>query len=52
MNVIIVDALGAEKGYRKFSRDVIGAGPRSIAGVLERNGLDCKIVLAEHFLMN
>jgi len=50
MNVIIVDALGAEKGYRKFSRDVIGAGPRSIAGVLERSGLSCKIVLAEHFL--
>jgi len=50
LNVIIVDALGAGKGYRKFSRDVIGAGPRSIAGILEQSGLDCKIVLAEHFL--
>lgn len=50
MNVLVIDALGAEKGYRRFSRDIIGAGPRSIAGVLEHAGLNCKIVLAEHFL--
>lgn len=50
MDVLIVDALGAGKNYRRSTKDVIGAGPRSIAGVLERNSLNCRILLAEHFL--
>ena len=50
MDVLIVDALGAGKNYRRSTKDVIGAGPRSIAGILERSGLNCRILLAEHFL--
>ncbi len=50
MDVLIVDALGAGKNYRRSTKDVIGAGPRSIAGVLERSDLNCRILLAEHFL--
>ncbi|MHA1323070.1 MAG: B12-binding domain-containing radical SAM protein [Candidatus Helarchaeota archaeon] len=50
MIVIIVDALGAERGYRRFTRDVIGAGPRRIAGILEHEGIDSKIMVADQFL--
>ncbi|WP_456482171.1 B12-binding domain-containing radical SAM protein [Methanopyrus sp.] len=34
-SVLIVDALGAGKGWRVRSRDVIGAGPRTVASLLE-----------------
>ncbi|MBA7621004.1 hypothetical protein ES703_28361 [subsurface metagenome] len=35
MRPLIVDALASGKGSRVATRDVIGAGPRAIAGVLE-----------------
>ena len=35
MRPLIVDALASGKGNRVATRDVIGAGPRAIAGVLE-----------------
>ena len=38
MKLLLVDALSAGQGSRKSSRDVIGAGPRTIAGVVEEFG--------------
>ncbi len=35
---LVVDALASGKGRRKTTLDVIGAGPRTICGVLEVNG--------------
>ncbi|HUU79650.1 MAG TPA: radical SAM protein [candidate division Zixibacteria bacterium] len=48
--IAIVDATGADKGRRRFTRDAIGCGPRSIAGVVEQLGIDSKIFLAEEIL--
>lgn len=48
--IAIVDATGAEKGKRRFTRDAIGCGPRSIAGVLNQFGISNKIFLAEDIL--
>ena len=39
MKTLVVDALASGKGRRKTTLDVIGAGPRTICGVLESNGL-------------
>lgn len=36
MKFLVVDALSAGKGYRQFTRDVIGCGPRLLAGIIER----------------
>ncbi|WP_148689041.1 radical SAM protein [Methanopyrus sp. SNP6] len=36
-SVLVVDALGAGKGCRTRSRDVIGAGPRTVASLLEND---------------
>ncbi len=50
MNVVIVDCLTVGTGRRRFSRDFIGGGPRLIAGVLNRIGIEnlkIKIVRAE-----
>jgi radical SAM superfamily enzyme YgiQ (UPF0313 family) len=47
---LIVDALAHGKGVRYSTKDVIGAGPRTIAGVLESQGLKPKIQSAEKFL--
>ncbi|MHA1593808.1 MAG: B12-binding domain-containing radical SAM protein [Candidatus Baldrarchaeia archaeon] len=47
MKFLIVDALGAEKGERRFTRDVIGAAPRTIAGILSKWKLYSKIMTAE-----
>jgi radical SAM superfamily enzyme YgiQ (UPF0313 family) len=44
---IIVDSLAVERGFKRFTRDVIGAGPRTIAGVLEQLGFECKISTTE-----
>ena len=48
--VLIVDALSAGKGTRTSSRDSIGCGPRTVAGVMEGVGLECRIVRAEELL--
>jgi len=50
VNLLIVDALAAGKGSRTVTRDVIGAGPRSIAGVIESRGFESKIVTSDKFL--
>ena len=45
--ILIVDALGSGSGQRRSSRDSIGCGPRTIAGVLEKHDVTSKIVRAE-----
>jgi len=47
MTVLIVDALAANEGRRKFSRDAIGVGSRLLAGICERNGNNTRIIRAE-----
>ena len=44
MHPLIVDALATGGGKRIATRDVIGAGPRSIAGVLEKAGYNPSVV--------
>ncbi|MHA3962645.1 MAG: B12-binding domain-containing radical SAM protein [Candidatus Thorarchaeota archaeon SMTZ1-45] len=48
--VLIIDALSAGSGQRTSSRDTIGCGPRTIAGVLENHGTQCAIRRAEEVL--
>lgn len=50
MKPLIVDALASGKGIRKTTRDVIGTGPRTIAGVLEVKGYEPKIIPVEQYL--
>jgi len=47
---LIVDALASGKGERIATRDVIGAGPRAVAGVLEAHGLTPRVLPAEELL--
>ena len=49
-NILIVDALGAGLGQRRSSRDSIGCGPRTVAGVFEKHDFISKIVRAEDIL--
>ncbi|MCF2137486.1 MAG: B12-binding domain-containing radical SAM protein [Candidatus Thorarchaeota archaeon] len=48
--ILIVDALSAGSGKRITSRDAIGCGPRSIAGILEERGYQCRIKRVEDIL--
>ena len=50
MRPLIVDALARGQGKRVATRDVIGAGPRAVAGVLETRGIKPRIALAESVL--
>ena len=50
MKPLIVDTLASGKGTRLTSRDVIGAGPRTVAGVLEKHGMEPTIVPVERYL--
>ncbi len=50
MKPLIVDTLASGKGSRLTTRDVIGAGPRTVAGVLEKHGMKPSIVPVEKFL--
>ena len=50
MKPLIVDALATGQGRRIATRDVIGAGPRAVAGVLEQQGLRPRIAVAETLL--
>ncbi|MEE9409384.1 MAG: radical SAM protein, partial [Candidatus Heimdallarchaeota archaeon] len=50
MNILIVDALAANEGRRKFSRDAIGVGPRLLAGICQKNNIFSRIVRVEDFL--
>jgi len=45
--VLIVDALSVGSGRRGSSRDSIGCGPRTVAGVMESHGIPCRIMRAE-----
>ncbi|MEA2070073.1 MAG: hypothetical protein U9O98_02170, partial [Asgard group archaeon] len=47
---LFIDATGAEKGKRRFTRGAVGCGGRSICGVLENRDKFVKIMLAEEFL--
>ena len=47
---LIVDALASGKGKRRSTLDVIGAGPRTVAGVLEAQGLEPDIIEVEKYL--
>jgi radical SAM superfamily enzyme YgiQ (UPF0313 family) len=47
---LIVDTLASGKGTRHSTRDVIGAGPRSVAGVLESMSLEPDIIPVEAYL--
>jgi radical SAM superfamily enzyme YgiQ (UPF0313 family) len=47
---LIVDALASGRGKRLATRDVIGAGPRAVAGVLEERRLTPRIIQAEALL--
>lgn len=50
MKPLIVDTLASGKGTRLTTRDVIGAGPRTVAGVLEKHGFNPDISPVERFL--
>ena len=52
MTILIVDALAANEGRRKFSRDAIGVGPRLLAGICEKNNKKTEIVRVEDILSN
>jgi len=47
---LIVDTLASGKGVRHSTRDVIGAGPRAVAGVLESKELHPDLFAVEDFL--
>jgi radical SAM superfamily enzyme YgiQ (UPF0313 family) len=50
VKILIVDALAANEGRRKFSRDAIGVGPRLLAGVCNKNNIFSKIIRVEDLL--
>lgn len=50
MRVLLVDALAVGSGKRRSSLDVIGAGPRAVAGVLESNNIQYDLKTAEDVL--
>ncbi|RLI11077.1 hypothetical protein DRO33_04720, partial [Candidatus Bathyarchaeota archaeon] len=43
MRALLVDCLGTLRGLRPATLDVIGAGPRAIAGVLEHFGCEVAV---------
>jgi radical SAM superfamily enzyme YgiQ (UPF0313 family) len=47
---LIVDTLASGKGVKYSTQDVIGAGPRTVAGVLEKKGLTPTIKMVESYL--
>jgi threonylcarbamoyladenosine tRNA methylthiotransferase MtaB len=48
--VLIIDALSAGSGRRRSSRDSIGCGPRTIAGVFEKHHITCRIQRVERVI--
>jgi radical SAM superfamily enzyme YgiQ (UPF0313 family) len=48
--ILIVDALSAGSGLRSSSRDSIGCGPRTVAGVFEKYNQECRIHRVEDIL--
>ncbi|WP_456472402.1 radical SAM protein [Methanocaldococcus sp.] len=47
--MIIIDCLAVGDGKKLLARDVIGAGPRTVKGILENEGFDVKIIPYEEF---
>ncbi len=50
MNILIIDALAANDGHRLFTRDVIGAGPKLLAGIVKTSQSYPIIVRVEDLL--
>ncbi|MCD6263068.1 cobalamin-dependent protein [Candidatus Bathyarchaeota archaeon] len=50
MEALIVDALGTGRGGRIATVDAVGAGPRAVAGVLERHGIEPRLATAAQVL--
>ncbi len=48
--ILLVDALASGSGRRRSAVDVIGAGPRAVAGVLESRGFGYRLATAEEAL--
>ncbi|MCK5046369.1 MAG: B12-binding domain-containing radical SAM protein [Candidatus Heimdallarchaeota archaeon] len=48
--IAVIDATAAGKGRRRFTRDAIGCGVRSVCGVLEEHNIKSKILLAENII--
>ncbi|ACX71915.1 Radical SAM domain protein [Methanocaldococcus vulcanius M7] len=49
MRALIVDCLAYGDGKKLLTRDVIGAGPRTVKGILQNEGVDAKIIPVENF---
>ncbi|XRO77737.1 radical SAM protein [Methanocaldococcus sp. 10A] len=43
MKALIIDCLASGDGKRTLTRDVIGAGPRTVKGILQDEGIEAKI---------
>ncbi len=50
MRILVADALARGKGVRRVTVDVIGSGPRAVAGLLEARGIHANIVDYEKLL--
>ncbi|GAH56927.1 unnamed protein product, partial [marine sediment metagenome] len=50
MSILIIDALAANEGRRRFSRDAIGVGPRLLAGICLKNKIDSQIARVEDII--
>jgi radical SAM superfamily enzyme YgiQ (UPF0313 family) len=50
VSILIIDALAANEGRRRFSRDVIGVGPRLLAGICLKNNIDSQIARVEDII--
>ncbi|TET28064.1 MAG: radical SAM protein [Candidatus Heimdallarchaeota archaeon] len=50
LRIAVIDATAAGKGRRRFTRDAIGCGVRSVCGVLEEYNIESKIFLAENII--
>lgn len=54
MQVLVVDCLTAGEGKRRFTRDFIGAGPRTIAGFIQKvtqQAISVQIIRGEDLLL-
>ncbi len=52
MRIALVDCLGRGGGKRYATIDVIGVGPRTIAGILEKYNVDYKLFVGEEVVYN
>ncbi|CAB3287336.1 Radical SAM domain protein [Methanocaldococcus lauensis] len=52
MKSLIIDCLASTDGKRVLARDVIGAGPRTVKGILQNEGINAKIIPIEDLNIN